>query len=93
MTLATSAAPTLPATSATPTDTGQQWVADSIAAQLARHPGGVASGNTIRYAKDDVTLTYKPATAPGAVAAAEFGCSTGEICLYSTSNVDAAGCD
>jgi hypothetical protein len=71
---------------------GQQWVDDAIKEQLARKPGGVVSGNTIRYAKDDVTLTYKPATAPGAVVPNDYaGCSSGEVCLYTTSNVVAAG--
>ncbi|NUR58966.1 MAG: hypothetical protein HOV87_09870 [Catenulispora sp.] len=73
-------------------DPGLKWVDDSIKAQLVRHPGGVVSGNSIRYANEDVTLTYKPATAPGAVAPDDFaGCSSNEVCLYTTTSVDASG--
>ncbi|GAA1997684.1 hypothetical protein [Catenulispora subtropica] len=73
-------------------DPGQKWVADAIKEQLARKPGGVVSGNTIRYAKEDVTLTYRPATAPGGVVPDDYaGCSTGEVCLYTTSDVVASG--
>lgn len=73
-------------------DPGQKWVSDSIKAQLARHPGGVVTGNSIRYAQEDVTLTYKPATAPGAAVPADYaGCSSNEVCLYTTTNVVASG--
>ncbi|NUP49025.1 MAG: hypothetical protein HOW97_17220 [Catenulispora sp.] len=73
-------------------DPGQKWVEESIKAQLVRYPGGVVSGNSIRYAQDDVTLTYKPATAPGGVVPADYaGCSTNEVCLYTTSDVVASG--
>jgi len=70
----------------------RQWVQDSIAAQLRRKPGGVVEGDSIRYAKDDVTLTYSPAILPGGATAYDFaGCSTGEVCVYTTSNVVASG--
>ncbi|MEZ0111233.1 hypothetical protein ABH920_005248 [Catenulispora sp. EB89] len=73
-------------------DSGQKWVQDSISAQLARKPGGVVDGDSIHYAKEGVTLTYKPPTAPGSAVAYDFaGCSTGEVCLYTTSNVVASG--
>ena len=73
-------------------DTGQQWVQDSIKAQLARKPGGVVNGDSIHYAKEDVTLTYTPPAAPGSVTPSDFaGCSTGEVCLYTTPNVIASG--
>jgi hypothetical protein len=73
-------------------DPGQSWVQDSIKAQLARKPGGVVDGDSIHYAKEDVTLTYKPPTAPGSAVGDDFaGCSTGEVCLYTTSNVIASG--
>jgi hypothetical protein len=71
---------------------GQQWVQDSIKAQLHRKPGGVVEGNSIHYAKEDVTLTYKPATAPGGVVPDDYaGCSTGEVCVYTTTDVVASG--
>ena len=71
---------------------GQSWVQASMSAQLARKPGGVVDGDSIRYAKEGVTLTYKPATAAGSVVANDFaGCSTNEVCLYTTSNVIASG--
>jgi hypothetical protein len=71
---------------------GRQWVQDSINAQLHRKPGGVVEGNSIHYAKEDVTLTYKPAAAPGSVVPADYaGCSTGEVCLYTTTAVTASG--
>ena len=73
-------------------DSGQKWVQDSIKAQLARKPVGVVAGDSIHYAKEDVTLTYKPPTAPGSAAADDYaGCSTGEVCLYTTSDVVASG--
>jgi hypothetical protein len=73
-------------------DVGQNWVQDSINAQLARKAGGVVDGDSIHYAKEGVTLTYKPPTAPGSAVAYDFaGCSTGEVCLYTTSNVIASG--
>jgi hypothetical protein len=73
-------------------DAGQKWVRASIKAQLARKPGGVVTGDSIHYAKEDVTLTYKPPTAPGSAAGHDFaGCSTGEVCLYTTTNVIASG--
>jgi hypothetical protein len=73
-------------------DPGQSWVQTSIKAQLARKPGGIVNGNSIRYAHEGVTLTYQPPTAPGSASADDFaGCSTGEVCLYTTSNVIASG--
>lgn len=73
-------------------DAGQKWVQDSISAQLARKPGGVVEGNSIHYAKEDVTLTYKPPTAPGSAVANDFaGCSTNEVCVYTTSDVTPSG--
>lgn len=73
-------------------DPGRQWVRDSIEQQLHRKPGGVVTGDSIHYAQEDVTLTYKPATAPGGVVPADYaGCSTGEVCVYTTSNVTASG--
>ena len=73
-------------------DPGQNWVRSSIEAQLARKQGGVVDGDSIHYAREDVTLTYKPPTAPGSVSADDFaGCSTGEVCLYTTSSVVASG--
>ena len=74
------------------TGLGSSWVRDSIRAQLARKPGGVVDGNSIRYAKEDVTLTYQAPPAPGSAAGYDFaGCSTGEVCVYTTSNVIASG--
>jgi hypothetical protein len=71
---------------------GQNWVQASIAAQLARKPGGVVEGNSVRYVREGVTLTYQPPVAPGSAAADDFaGCSTNEVCLYTTSNVIASG--
>lgn len=71
---------------------GQQWVQDSIKQQLARKPGGVVTGNSIHYAKEDVTLTYTPAVAPGSVVPNDYqGCSAGEVCLYTTTSVVASG--
>jgi hypothetical protein len=76
----------------TTADAGQKWVQDSIRAQLSRKPGGVVTGDSIHYAKEDVTLTYKPPTAPGSAVGYDFaGCSTDEVCLYTTTNVIAAG--
>lgn len=73
-------------------DSGQAWVQASIKAQLARKPGGVVDGDSIHYAREDVTLTYKPPTAPGSVVADDYaGCSTGEICVYTTSSVVTSG--
>lgn len=73
-------------------DAGRKWVQDSIRAQLARKPGGVVKGDSIHYAKEDVTLTYKPPTAPGGAVGQDYaGCSTGEVCVYTTSDVIAAG--
>lgn len=73
-------------------DPGQSWVQSSIKAQLARKPGGVVDGDSIHYVREGVTLTYQPPTAPGSASAADFaGCSTGEVCLYTTSNVTASG--
>jgi hypothetical protein len=73
-------------------DPGQSWVQSSIKAQLARKPGGVVVGNSIHYAREGVTLTYQPPTAPGSAGADDFaGCSTGEICLYTTTNVISSG--
>jgi hypothetical protein len=73
-------------------DPGQKWVGDSIKAQLARHPGGIVSGNSIHYVQEDVTLTYKPATAPGEAVPADYaGCSSNEVCLYTTTSVVASG--
>ena len=73
-------------------DPGRQWVKDSINAQLHRHPGGVVSGDSIVYAAEGVTLTYKPPTTPGSAVAYDYmGCSTGDICLYTTPNVETAG--
>jgi hypothetical protein len=77
---------------APPAATGQQWVDASIKAQLARRPGGVVQGNTIRYAKDDVTLTYRASTPPGGAVPGDFaGCGAGEACVYTTPNGAAAG--
>ncbi|NUR26753.1 MAG: hypothetical protein HOV83_13080 [Catenulispora sp.] len=73
-------------------DPGQKWVADSMKEQLARKPGGVVSGNTITYAKEDVTLTYQPAVAPGGVVPNDYaGCASGKVCLYTTSSVVSSG--
>ena len=73
-------------------DPGQGWVQASIKAQLARKPGGVVDGDSIHYAREGVTLTYKPPTAPGSATAYDFaGCSTGEVCLYTTSDVISSG--
>lgn len=78
--------------SASVDDPGQNWVQASIKAQLSRKPGGVVDGNSVRYAKDDITLTYKPPTTPGTAVAQDYaGCATGEICLYTTSDVVASG--
>jgi hypothetical protein len=83
---------TSPTTSAGSTAAGDKWVRDSIRAQLVRKPGGVVTGNSIHYAKENVTLTYKPPSTPGSAIAYDYaGCSTGEICVYTTSNVVAAG--
>ncbi|ACU70229.1 hypothetical protein Caci_1304 [Catenulispora acidiphila DSM 44928] len=73
-------------------EAGQSWVQASITAQLARKPGGVVDGDSIFYAKEDVTLTYKPATVPGSAVADDFaGCSTNEVCVYTTTDVISSG--
>lgn len=96
-------APTTTSTTSTTTSTttgttvssdaaGQKWVRDSIKAQLARKPGGVVTGTSIHYARENVTLTYKPPTAPGSAAGRDFaGCGTGEVCVYTTNDVAASG--
>jgi hypothetical protein len=73
-------------------DPGRQWVRDSIEQQLHRKPGGVVDGDSIHYVQEDVTLTYKPATAPGGIVPADYGgCSNGFVCLYTSSYPTAAG--
>ena len=70
-------------------DPVQAWLAKAIAAQQARKPGGVVSGNTLHYADEDVTLTFNlPASLTGGVSPYDYmGCSSGEVCLYTQPNL------
>ena len=73
---------------ATPTP-AQAWLANAIAAQRVRKPGGVVNGDTLYYAKEDVTLTFTPpASLTGGVTPYDYmGCSATEVCLYTQPNL------
>jgi hypothetical protein len=78
----------------------QAWIDKAVKEQLARKPGGVVSGNTVYYAKEDVLLTYTPpaSLAAGATSNAAAmapataddyaGCPTSYVCLYTGAYLD-----
>ncbi|MER5642647.1 hypothetical protein ABT095_37640 [Kitasatospora sp. NPDC002227] len=78
--------PQLAIAAPTTSGTSVSWTQKQIAAQLKRLPGGTATGNSVHYAKGDVTLTYTPTAKAGIALPMTFsGCNAGQVCLYSGS--------